>query len=211
MRISEIFTSIQGESTYAGRLCTFVRAAGCNLECTYCDTPYARDGGEEMTVEAVLDAVAAGRCTLVEITGGEPLLQSDTLKLSQQLLDKGYTVLLETNGTIDVSPVDERVVKIVDIKCPGSGMSDKTMWENLDLLNPHDEVKFVISDEKDYDWARDVVGRYGLIARNPVLLSPAHGLLESRRLAEWIVRDRFDARLQLQLHRIIWPDVERGV
>jgi len=211
MRVSEIFTSIQGESTHAGRLCTFVRTTGCDQRCTWCDTAYAFEGGTEHTLEALYAAVAARPARLVELTGGEPLLQPDALPFMAGLCDRGYEVLLETGGSRPIHDVDPRVKRILDLKCPGSGMTDHIFWENLGVLRPGDEVKFVIADRGDYDWARDLVTAHGLQGRLPVLFSPAHGLLEPRLLAEWLVADGLDARLQLQTHKYIWSPEMRGV
>lgn len=211
MRVTEIFYSIQGESSYAGRPCTFVRLTGCPLRCTWCDTDYAFEGGRDMTVAAVLDDVRRYGCSLVELTGGEPLQQPAAFLLLTALCDEGYTVLLETSGAIDVSPVDPRVHIILDVKCPGSGMTDRMNRQNLDRVTAKDEVKFVIQDRTDYDWARTVFTQYDLPARCPVLFSPVFGELEPRRLAEWILADRLPVRFQLQLHKAIWDPSMRGV
>ena len=211
LRVAEIFASIQGEGTRAGLPCAFVRLAGCNLRCCYCDTVFARkpDGGEEMeAAEAAARALAFGHL-LVQVTGGEPLLQEGCGELIDALLAGGATVLLETNGSRDISVLDPRVVRIVDIKCPSSGMGRSTLWENLDHLRPEDEVKFVVAGRGDYEWARDVIIREGLAERCKLLLSPAWGDLEPARLAEWMLADHLPARLQLQLHKVIWGE-ERG-
>ncbi len=210
LEISEIFHSIQGESIRAGRPCVFVRLAGCNLDCSYCDTAYARERGEPSTREAVVARVEAYRCRLVEITGGEPLLQEETPALVSSLLDRGREVLVETNGTLDISVLDPRAVRIMDLKCPSSGESGKTRWENLARLTPRDEVKFVVAGREDYLWAKGVV-REKLPAGPAVLFSPAAGLLDPADLAAWIIADGLEARLQLQLQKIIWPDRDRGV
>lgn len=210
LEISEIFHSIQGESTRAGRPCVFVRLAGCNLDCSYCDTAYSRDRGEPSTREAVVARVEAYRCRLVEITGGEPLLQEETPALVSALLDRGREVLVETNGTLDISVLDPRAVRIMDLKCPSSGESGKTRWENLARLTPRDEVKFVVAGREDYLWARGVVEEK-LSPGPAVLFSPAAGLLDPADLAAWIIVDGLEVRLQLQLQKIIWPDRDRGV
>lgn len=209
--VSEIFASIQGEGTRAGLPCAFVRLAGCNLRCRYCDTPYAREvsDGREVSVEAAVNEACSFGLPLVQVTGGEPLLQAACTELVDSLLERGVTVLLETNGSLDLSSVDPRVVKIVDIKCPGSGAGNSFRRENIVLLSSHDEVKFVISDNEDYEWARAVIARERLDERCEVLLSPANGLLEPKSLAEWMLADRVPARLQLQLHALIWGG-ERG-
>ncbi len=210
LEVSEIFHSIQGESTYAGLPCVFVRLAGCNLDCSYCDTRYARQRGEPLSREAITERVEAYRCRLVEITGGEPLLQEETPALVAALLDRRLEVLVETNGTLDISVLDPRAVRIMDLKCPASGESGKTRWENLAGLTPRDEVKFVIAGREDYLWAKGVVGKK-LPAGPAVLFSTAFGLLAPDILAGWIIEDNLEVRLQLQLQKVIWPGVERGV
>jgi len=210
LRVSEIFYSLQGESTRAGRPCAFVRLAGCNLRCAWCDTAYARQGGQAMTIPQILDRLKAWPIRLVEVTGGEPLLQAATGELLGALCDAGYEVLLETNGTVDLSAVDRRVGRIVDVKCPSSGEHDKTRWENLAALGPRDEVKFVVADRGDFDYACDVVRRHHLLQRCPVTVSPVFGRLQPATLAEWILQAAIDVRLGLQLHKLLWPDATRG-
>jgi 7-carboxy-7-deazaguanine synthase len=212
LTVNEIFHSIQGESTYAGRPCVFVRLTACDLRCSWCDTPYAFHEGRKMSVDEVMAAVDGYGCPLVEVTGGEPLLQDDVYPLMERLLADGREVMIETGGhrPIDRVPVD--VVKIVDIKCPGSGEADRNDWANLDRLSPHDEVKFVVGDRADYEFARDVIERRDLASRcAAVLVSPVHGVLDARVLSEWLLADRVPARLQLQLHKYIWPPSMRGV
>jgi 7-carboxy-7-deazaguanine synthase len=212
LSVNEIFYSIQGESTHAGRPCVFVRLAGCDLRCTWCDTPYAFNEGRKMSVDDVLEHVDAYGSPLVEVTGGEPLLQEDVYPLMQRLLDSGRTVLLETGGQIDVSRVPGGVVKVMDVKCPGSGESDKVEWTNIDRLGSRDQVKFVIQDRQDYDFARDIVRRHALDRRCcAVLFSPVHGVLHPKDLSEWILEDRLPVRLQLQIHKHIWGADVRGV
>jgi 7-carboxy-7-deazaguanine synthase len=212
LTVNEIFHSIQGESTHAGRPCVFVRLTACDLRCSWCDTPYAFHEGRKMSVDEVIAAVDAYGCPLVEITGGEPLLQEDVYGLMERLLAAGRTVMLETGGHRPIARVPAAVFKIVDIKCPASGESDKNDWENLDRLAPHDEVKFVIQDRRDYEFARAVVERYGLTARSAaVLFSPVHDVLDAKTLSEWILSDRLAVRLQLQLHKFIWSPSTRGV
>ena len=212
LTVNEIFHSIQGESTHVGRPCVFVRLTACDLRCSWCDTPYAFHEGQKMSVDEVLSQVRAFGCEVVEVTGGEPLLQPDVYPLMQGLLDDGRTVLLETGGHRSVERVPAAVIRIIDVKCPGSGESGKNHWPNLDHLRPADEVKFVIKDRLDYDYARDVVARYGLIGRcAAVLFSPVHGELDPRQLAEWILADRLPVRLQLQAHKYIWGAQTRGV
>ena len=212
LSVNEIFHSIQGESTYAGKPCVFVRLAGCDLRCSWCDTPYAFSEGHKMSVDAVLQQVDRYGTPLVEVTGGEPLLQEDVYPLMQQLLDAGRTVLLETGGHIDVSRVPAAVVKVVDVKCPGSGEGACVDWGNIDRLGSADEVKFVLRDRRDYEFAREVTMRYALDRRcAAVLFSPVHGVLEPRDLSTWILDDRLPVRLQLQLHKHIWGAHVRGV
>ena len=203
LKVNEIFFSIQGESTFAGSPCVFVRLTGCNLRCTYCDTRYAYEAGDEMSLDSVIRAVDHYHCPLVEITGGEPLLQDESGRLAKRLLDGGHTVLVETNGTLDIRAIDERAARIVDVKCPASGVSDRVLFDNLDCLSPGDEVKFVISDRLDYEWACEISSRYSLTDRVPVLFSPVHKRLEPGRLARWMLSDRAPARLHLQLHKYL--------
>jgi 7-carboxy-7-deazaguanine synthase len=212
LTVNEIFHSIQGESTRAGEPCVFVRLTACDLRCSWCDTAYAFHEGRKMSVDEVVAAVDAHGCPLVEITGGEPLLQDDVYPLMERLLAGGRTVMLETGGHRPITRVPAAVVKIVDVKCPGSGEAESNDWTNLQALAPHDEVKFVVGDRVDYEYARDVIARYGLAARAAaVLLSPVHGALEPKILSEWMLADRLPARLQLQLHKFIWPAHTRGV
>ena len=211
MRITEIFFSIQGESSYAGLPCVFVRFTGCPLRCGWCDTAYAFYEGTERSLESILNEVARYDCRLVEITGGEPLAQVEAQGLITALADRGYTVLIETSGAIDLAPVDPRAILIMDLKCPGSGMEDRNRWSNLSLLKPHDEVKFVIKDRADYDWAVQIIHRYGLSDRQRILLSPVFGELEPQVLVDWILADRLRVRFQLQVHKLIWDPAMRGV
>jgi len=211
MRITEIFHSIQGESSHAGRPCVFVRLTGCPLRCTWCDTDYAFYGGEECSADQVLERVASFGCRLVEVTGGEPLAQPEASHLITKLCEAGYKVLIETSGAIDIATVDRRAHVILDVKCPGSGMTDRMHWPNLDKLTQQDEAKFVIADRQDYDWARDVIARYELTQRCSVLISPVFGSLELRQLAEWVLADRLPVRFQLQIHKFIWAPDMRGV
>lgn len=212
LTVNEIFHSIQGESSYAGRPCVFVRLTGCNLRCSWCDTPYAFEEGRRMPVDAVVDAVEAYACPLVEITGGEPLLQPDVYPLMDRLVGGGRTVLLETGGQLDVSAVPAAVVKVVDVKCPGSGEAERNAWSNLERLAAHDEVKFVIRDRADYEFARGVLRRHRLERRcAAVLLSPVHRVLDPSRLAAWSLEDRLPVRIQIQLHKHLWGDDARGV
>jgi len=212
LTVNEIFHSIQGESRRAGDPCVFVRLTACDLRCTWCDTPYAFHEGRKMTVDEVVELVHGYSCPLVEITGGEPLLQDEVYGLMDRLLAGGHTVMLETGGHRSIERVPRDVIKIVDVKCPGSGESAKNDWKNLERLAPHDEVKFVIQDRGDYEFARDVIARHGLASRGPAaLLSPVHGVLDAKTLSEWMLADRLPARLQLQIHKYIWSPTTRGV
>jgi 7-carboxy-7-deazaguanine synthase len=212
LTINEIFHSIQGESTHTGRPCVFVRLTACDLRCSWCDTPYAFTEGSKMSVADVVARVDQYGCDLVEITGGEPLLQREVYPLMRQLLDAGRTVMVETGGHHSIKDVPPAVIRIVDVKCPGSGESDRNHWPNLALLTPSDEVKFVIRDRIDYEYARDVVQRHELAGRTAaVLFSPVHDVLPSKELAAWILEDRLPVRLQLQAHKFIWSADTRGV
>ena len=211
LRVSEIFASIQGETSYVGLPFAFVRLTGCNLRCLYCDTTYAYDDGEEFPLGEVVSRVTFFQIPRVTVTGGEPLLQEETPALVSALLDLGHTVLVETNGTVALSRLDPRAVKIMDVKCPGSGEAGKTDWENFAHLSPRDEVKFVLSSEEDYRFAREVIRKYGNAHPFTALLSPAFGLLPPEKLAGWMVGDALDARFQLQLHKLVWGPDRRGV
>ncbi len=212
LTINEIFHSIQGESSHAGRLCVFVRLTGCDLRCSWCDTPYSFHEGRKMSVDEVVAAVEAYGSPLVEITGGEPLLQEEVYPLMDRLLASGRTVMLETGGHRPTTRVPAAVFTILDVKCPASGEASKNDWSNLDRLAAHDEVKFVVQDRADYDFAREVIARHDLAARAAaVLISPVHGVLDSKTLSEWMLADRLPARLQLQLHKFIWSPSTRGV
>jgi len=212
LQINEIFYSIQGESTHAGRPCVFVRLTGCNLRCKWCDTEYAFYEGRQMQIAEVAEIVRGYRCDLVEVTGGEPLLQEGVYALIDAMLKSGQTVMIETSGASDVSRLDPRVIKIMDLKCPGSGECERNLWSNLDHLTARDEIKFVVADRADYEWARDTIATRELAHRAGVLLlSPVYGQLDPASLAAWILEDRLPARMQLQMHKDIWPGVTRGV
>jgi len=210
--VNEIFSSIQGESTHAGLPCTFIRLTGCNLRCSYCDTRYAFDEGRPMEIDAILAQVRRFDCRLVELTGGEPLIQDQATDLVTALLDENLEVLLETNGSQPIDRVDPRCVRIMDLKCPGSGESERMHWDNLVHLTARDELKFVMGDRADYEYAVAAARRKpALLPWDHLLFSPVRGKLPPRDLARWMLADGLAARLHLQLHPIIWPDVERGV
>jgi 7-carboxy-7-deazaguanine synthase len=212
VRVNEIFHSIQGESTWAGTPCVFVRLTGCNLRCTWCDTAYAFYEGAQMDITTVIDQVRGYGCKLVEITGGEPMLQKGVHALVEALIKEEFQVLIENSGERDISALDPRVIRIMDLKCPDSGEAGRNRWTNIEHLHPRDEVKFVIASRRDYTWARDVIREYRLADRvNAILLSPAFSTIEPSALADWILEDRLPARMQLQMHKYIWEPATRGV
>lgn len=213
LKVNEIFYSIQGESSHAGKPCVFIRLTGCNLRCTYCDTTYAYDQGKENTIPQILDAIREYGCPLVEVTGGEPLLQHETPSLVQGLLDARYQVLLETNGSLDIAQVSQGCVRIVDIKCPSSGMAHTGNLANLEALSERDELKFVIADREDFCFACNVVDRIERrrVTRGPIHFAPVSGILAAKDLAAWILESHLPVRLQLQLHKVLWPKKKRGV
>ena len=207
LRITEIFYSLQGETSRVGLPTVFVRLTGCPLRCTYCDTEYAFTGGEQLSLATILDKIKQYPTQYVTVTGGEPLAQPVCVDLLTMLCDQGYRVSLETSGALDISDVDPRVVKIVDIKTPGSGEVKRNRYENLDFLNQHDEVKFVLCDRADYDWSKAFIEEYQLTKHCQVLFSPSHAQLDTQSLAEWILQDGLPVRLQIQLHKYIWGDL----
>jgi 7-carboxy-7-deazaguanine synthase len=212
LTVNEIYVSIQGESTFTGRPCVFVRLTACDLRCRWCDTAYAFTEGRKMSVDDVVGQVVAFGCPLVELTGGEPMLQADVYPLMSRLLARGLTVLVETGGHVPLDRMPDDVVAIVDVKCPASGEATKMHWPNLDELTSIDEVKFVIHDRADYEYARDVVGAHDLASRvRAVQFSPVHGVLAPAELARWLLEDRLPVRLQLQAHKYIWDPAARGV
>ncbi len=217
LRITEVFHSIQGESTWSGMPCTFIRITGCPLRCTWCDTTYSFHGGERRTLDSLVEEAEAIGTRLVEVTGGEPLAHPNAFVLVERLLDRGFTVLIETSGAVDVSPRDPRCHLIMDLKCPGSGEVEKNLWSNLDHLTAHDEVKFVVADRTDYEWMRDVIRERGLDRRvadgtlRALLVSPVHDAVDLEALAGWILGDRLPVRFQLQLHKFIWDADRKGV
>jgi 7-carboxy-7-deazaguanine synthase len=212
LTINEIYHSIQGESTWAGEPCVFIRLTFCDLRCNYCDTEYAFYEGKKQTLDEIVAAVAEFRCPLVEITGGEPLLQKNVLPLMRVLADAGHTVLLETSGAHDISPVDPRVHRIMDLKTPGSGECERNLFSNIEHLTERDEVKFVIGSREDYEWSREQLRRFHLNERGrAVLFSPIFGRIDPREIVEWILADRLPVRFQLQMHKFIWTPMTRGV
>lgn len=206
LRITEIFYSLQGETSRVGLPTVFIRLTGCPLRCNYCDTAYAFTGGQTQTLTDILAQVAQYHPQYVTVTGGEPLAQKNCLLLLQSLCDEGYQVSLETGGALDISGVDTRVMCVLDIKTPASGESAKNHWENIALLTAKDEIKFVLCDQDDYQWAKKIIETYQLTEKCPVLMSPTHGGLSATQLAEWILRDRLAVRLQVQLHKILWDN-----
>lgn len=204
LRITEVFHSLQGETSRVGLPTVFIRLTGCPLRCTYCDTAYAFTGGQSISLAEILVQVAGFAPQYVTVTGGEPLAQKNCLPLLRALCDAGYKVSLETGGALDIAAVDARVMRVVDIKTPASGEAAKNRWENLELLTPHDEVKFVLCDENDYQWAKQIIQQYHLADKCVVLFSPAHGTLDATLLADWILRDKLAVRMQVQLHKLLW-------
>lgn len=211
LRINEVFHSVQGEGTRTGVRCVFIRLTGCHLRCAWCDTSYAFTEGTWMSLDEIVSRAREYECPTVEVTGGEPLLQPAVYPLMTRLAHEFQTVLLETSGALSIAEVDPRVVRIVDIKCPGSGEVERNHWPNIDLLTPRDEVKLVLAGRGDYDWAKEILRRYDLPRRCPVIFSPVHGALPPVDLAGWVLEDRLDVRVGLQLHKLIWPPETRGV
>jgi 7-carboxy-7-deazaguanine synthase len=209
MRITEIYQSIQGESSYTGLPCVFVRTTGCDLRCSWCDSEFTFTGGTQMTLAQIIEEVEKYDCRLVELTGGEPLLQPDIYELATRLADAGHTVLIETGGHRDISKLDQRVIRIMDLKCPASGECEKNLWSNLEHLRPVDEVKFVIADRRDYEWALATIREHKLEDRAGLLFSTAFGSIEPARVVAWMLEDKLRARFQLQLHKHIWDPDQR--
>ena len=205
LTVNEIFYSIQGESSFAGYPCVFIRLTGCNLRCTWCDTSYAYHKGQELSIQEIIQRTLQYHSSLVEVTGGEPLLQKDTPHLVKTLLDKGLTVLVETNGSLDINILPPGCHRIIDIKTPGSSECDRNNYENLQALGNKDEIKFVITSRKDYEWSKEIMTKYKITDRCKVLLSPAYGYIEINKIAQWILQDSLKVRLQPQLHKILWP------
>ena len=211
IKINEIYLSVQGESTHTGLPCVFIRLTGCNLRCSWCDTAYAFHEGKNMSIDEILQKIENFGIHLVEITGGEPLMQDNVYTLMRRLIENGYKVMLETGGSISLERVPKDVIKIMDLKCPGSGEQEKNNLDNLKLLAPHDEVKFVILDKKDYEWSRDIIKRYKINETAHILVSPVFDKLELKEMVKWILEDRLPVRLQTQLHKIIWDKNTIGV
>jgi len=211
LRITEVYASVQGEGAHAGELCVFLRLTGCNLRCSWCDSEYTFTGGEYFSIDHVVRQACEYGIDLVQVTGGEPLAQRQCIPLMERLIANGKTILLETSGSIDLCGLPEEVHVIMDLKPPDSGELEANLWSNLDRLRTHDELKFVLASQSDYDWACQVMERHDLAGRVRVLFSPAWGLLDPADLAEWMLRDRLDARLQLQIHKVIWEPSARGV
>ena len=211
IKINEIYLSVQGESTHTGLPCIFIRLTGCNLRCSWCDTAYAFHEGTNMSIDEILQKVESFGIHLIEITGGEPLMQDNVYTLMRRLIEKGYKVMLETGGSISLERVPKDVIKIMDLKCPGSGEQEKNNLDNLKLLAPHDEVKFVILDRKDYEWSRDIIKKYKINETAHILISPVFDKLELKEMVKWILEDRLPVRLQTQLHKIIWDKNTIGV
>lgn len=211
MKVCEIFTSIQGESSYAGMPCTFIRLTGCNLRCSYCDTTYAYSEGRELTGDEILSEVQRAGIDLVEITGGEPLLQYEVFQLARRLLDENYGILIETNGSQSIKEIDKRAIVVLDIKTPGSGMSGEMDFSNLDFIRSTDEIKFVITNREDYEWSKEIIQRHKLFEKCRLLFSPAFGILPPENLARWMIDDRLKIRLNLQLHKYIFSSEQGGM
>lgn len=210
--VCEIFYSIQGESTYAGLPCIFIRLSGCNLNCTWCDTTYAHEPFTIMSLSSIFEAIAPINCSLVEVTGGEPLLQHHTVSLIEGLIDRGYHVLIETNGSQNIAPLPEACIRIMDIKCPSSNESHSMMWENIAFITPHDEIKFVVGSQEDYLYARDVIEeKLDQIQAEKIHISPVYGQMDMEELASWMLEDNLKARLSFQYHKIIWGPDRQGV
>ncbi len=211
LKINEIFYSIQGEGTKSGLPCVFIRLTYCNLRCTYCDTEYAFYEGEDYSINEILDVVKSYNCKLVEVTGGEPLVQKESLTLLTELCDTGYNVMLETGGSLPIENVDKRVKIIMDLKCPSSKMEKKNLYKNLDFIKSNDELKFVIGNKEDYNWTKEIMKKYNLEDKCEILFSTVYDKLENSKLAEWILKDNLQVRFQLQLHKYIWKPDRRGV
>ena len=211
LKINEIYYSVQGESTHAGRPCIFIRLTYCNLRCSYCDTEYAFYDGKDMEITYIMSEIKRWDCNLVEVTGGEPLFQDECIDLLNELVNSNYEVMLETGGSLSISDVPKKVVKIVDFKCPSSGMVKKNLWSIVDDLQAHDEVKFVIGNREDFDWAKDKITEYSLDKICTLLFSPTFGKIDPQLIVEWILADNLPVRMQMQMHKMIWNPEEKGI
>ena len=211
LKINEIYYSVQGESTHAGRPCVFIRLTYCNLRCTYCDSEYAFYEGKDMEITHIMNEIKQWDCNLVEVTGGEPLFQDKCINLLNKLVNSNYEVMLETGGSLSISDVPKKVIKIVDFKCPSSAMEKKNLWSIVNDLQPHDEVKFVIGNRKDFDWAKDRITEYSLDKICTLLFSPTFGEIDPQQIVEWILADNLPVRMQMQMHKMIWSPEEKGV
>jgi len=211
LKINEIYYSVQGESTHAGRPCIFIRLTYCNLRCSYCDTEYAFYDGKDMEITDIMSEIKQWDCNLVEVTGGEPLFQEECIDLLNELVNSNYEVMLETGGSLSISNVPKKVIKIVDFKCPSSKMVKKNLWSIVDDLQPHDEVKFVIGNRGDFDWAKDRITEYSLDKICTLLFSPTFGEIDPQQIVEWILADNLPVRMQMQMHKMIWSPEEKGV
>lgn len=211
LKVNEIYYSIQGESSRAGLPCVFVRLTYCNLRCSYCDTEYAFHDGKEMPADLIIEEVKKFHCPLIEITGGEPLFQAESVELMKRLCDEGFDVMLETGGSLTVKEVDKRVMIILDLKCPSSKMMKKNLYENLDYIKTSDEIKFVIGSREDYEWAKETIGKYNLTGKCGILLSTVFGALDPAKMVGWMLEDKLRARFQLQMHKFIWEPDTKGV
>ena len=211
LKINELYHSIQGESSFSGLPCIFIRLTYCNLRCSYCDSEYTFHEGNNMNINEILDKIKGYSCKLVEVTGGEPLFQKNCINLLQELVDLDYKVLLETSGSLTIKDVPEEVINIIDFKCPSSNMKKKNLWENINYLKLDDEVKFVIGNREDYDWAKNKIKKYNLTNTCKILMSPSYKEIEPQMITKWILEDNLDIRFQIQLHKEIWPEEERGV
>jgi len=211
LMINEIYHSIQGESSYTGKPCIFIRLTYCNLRCSYCDSEYTFHEGEELTINQIIEKIKIYPCNLVEVTGGEPLFQKNCITLLEKLIEKKYEVLLETSGSLSIENVPKKVINIIDFKCPSSKMMKKNLWENIKYIKAKDEVKFVIANKEDYNWAKEKITQYDLTKTCSVLMSPAYEEIESKIIVEWILKDNLDVRFQIQLHKEIWDPEKKGV
>ena len=211
LKVNEIYYSIQGESSYTGLPCIFIRLTYCNLRCTYCDSEYTFHDGNNMSINDILETIRQYSCKLVEVTGGEPLVQKECITLLKKLVDLDYEVLLETSGSLTIKDVPKQVINIIDFKCPSSGMKKKNHWDNINYLKPNDEVKFIIEDREDYEWAKIKIRQYNLNKKSKILMSPSYNKIEEKEIVEWILKDNLNVKFQIQLHKIIWKDTDRGV